>query len=52
MANCMDIYSELDGYQATVEYQYGNQLYINEVSTLNALIECMAVTECNMHGGD
>lgn len=52
MADCMDIYSELDGYQANVEYQYGNQQYINEVSTLNALIECMAVTECNMHGGD
>ena len=52
VANCMETYSTLDGHYASLEYQYGNQQYLNEIQELNALIESMSITECNLHGGN
>lgn len=52
IANCFEIYSCLDGHISTIEYQYGNILYLGELQELNSLIESMAITEYNMHGGD
>lgn len=52
IANTFEIYSELDGAKARVEYHYSNQQYMSETETLNSLVESMAITEFNMHGGD
>ena len=52
IANCFEVYSELDGAISNLDYQYAHQLYVQELEALNALVESMAITEFNMHGGD
>ena len=52
VAECSDIYSQLDGSYSRLEYQYGNQQYLYEIENLNSLVSSMAITECNWHGAD
>ena len=52
IADCMDVYSEMDGNLSKIEYQYGYSQALDEVKNLNALVESMAITEFNMHGYD
>lgn len=52
IANCWETYSDLDGQRSKLEYQFGNQQYLQEIDGLNSLIESMAITEFNLHGAD
>ena len=52
VADCFEVYSCLDGHLSTIEYQYGHMLYLDQIHELNSLVESMAITEYNMHGGD
>jgi hypothetical protein len=52
IANCWDVYSELDAAKAKLDYEYSHQQYVSEIDELNALIESMAITEHNIHGAD
>ena len=50
IANTFEVYSSLDAGKAKIEYQYGHMQYLAEISSLNSLVESMAVTEYNWHG--
>lgn len=52
IAECWDVYSTLDGAKSNLQYEYSHQMYMYEIEELNALIESMAITEHNLHGGD
>ena len=50
IAKTFEVYSELDSAKANIEYQYGHMQQLAEISSLNSLVETMAVTENNWHG--
>ena len=51
IANCLDAYSLSDACESQVSYSYDQQQYINEFQEQNAILNAMAITECNLHVG-
>lgn len=50
LANSLEVFSYTNSIDAELTYSYGNQQFLYEMDELNTLINCMSVTEYNLHG--
>lgn len=49
VADCLEVYSLTDQTEGKVQYSYDQSMYINEFTDQNAVLNSMAITECNNH---